>query len=147
MTKDKIESALFVSVIGVFYEVYNILGFGFLEITSGRLEWELRQRGHDVVREMGVIINYKHLDLGHRRIDMIVDDCLVVETKSTAILPPFTSRQIFNYLRASHLELGLLLHFGPKPYFKKIFRRPHHKPFRAFLFIPSMVEFLGAENP
>jgi GxxExxY protein len=72
-------------------------------------------------------MRYKHLDLGHLRLDMVVDGDLVIEAKSTAILAPFSSRQIFNYLRASNLELALLLHFGPKPEFKKVFCRPHHK--------------------
>jgi GxxExxY protein len=87
----------------------------------------LRERGHEVGREVGILMRYKHLDLGHLRLDMVVDGDLVIEAKSTAILAPFGSRQIFNYLRASNLELGLLLHFGPKPEFKKVFCRPHHK--------------------
>ena len=128
MMNDDAERALYVSVIGAFYEVYNYLGFGFLETYYVRaLEWELRERGHRVGREVGIPMRYKHLDLGHFRIDMIVDDSLVVEAKSTDLVPRHASRQVFNYLRASRLELGLVLHFGPKPDFRKVFCRPHHK--------------------
>ena len=128
MTNDEIEQRLFFSVIGAFYEVYNHLGFGFLESFYVRaLEWELRERGHHVGREVGIRMMYKHLDLGIQRLDMVVDFRLVVEAKSTVSLPPFASRQIYNYLRASNLEIGLLLHFGPKPEFHKVFCRPHQK--------------------
>ena len=128
MRHEKQEQELYTSVIGAFYEVYNHLGFGFLETYYVRaLEWELRERGHEVGREVGIQMRYKHLDLGYLRLDMIVDHRLVVEAKSTTILAPFSSRQIYNYLRASNLEIGLLLHFGPKPEVKKVFCRPHHK--------------------
>jgi GxxExxY protein len=96
------------------------------------LEWELVQRGHRVAREVAVRIGYKHLDLGFQRMDVLVDDCLVVEGKSSALLPEHASRQIYNYLRASNLEVGLLLHFGPKPVFHRVFCRPGKKK------IPSM---------
>jgi GxxExxY protein len=128
LMNDDAERALFRSVIGAFYEVYNCLGFGFLESYYVRaLEFELRERGHAVGREVGIPMRYKHLDLGHLRLDVVVDSRLVVEAKSTDLVPRHASRQVFNYLRASKLELGLVLHFEPKPEFKKIFVRPHHK--------------------
>jgi GxxExxY protein len=111
------------------------------------LEWELVERGHRVGREVGVRIGYKHLDLGFQRMDMLVDDCLVVEGKSTTLLPEQASRQIYNYLKASNVEIGLLLHFGPKPVFHRVFCRPDKKR------IPSMptdfehASIRSAENP
>ena len=75
------------SVIGAFYEVYNTLGFGFLEhIYILALERELRSRGHRVRREAGVCVMYKVKELAYQRLDMIVDDILIVEVKSTAEL-------------------------------------------------------------
>jgi GxxExxY protein len=128
MIRDEVEEKLFYSVIGAFFEVYNVLGYGFLERHYVQaLEWELRQRGHDVVREFGVMMRYKHLDLSYMRLDMIVDGKLIVETKSTFVLPDHASRQTFNYLRASSLEIGLLLHFGPKPVFHRVFCRGYQK--------------------
>ena len=106
------------SVIGAFYEVYNELGFGFLEhVYVMALERELIERSHRVAREVSVHVSYKEHILAVQRIDMIVDDKLVVETKSTFDLHRAAERQVYNYLRATGLEVGLLLHFGPKPKF------------------------------
>lgn len=120
-----IEEELTRSVIGAFYEVYNALGFGFLEHLYGAaLERELRARGHRVGREAGVRIMYKGEELGTQRLDMIVDEKLVVEIKSTAKLPEAASRQTFSYLHATNLRVGLLLHFGPTPNFKRFVHAP-----------------------
>jgi GxxExxY protein len=133
MMIDRSEEKLCYSVIGAFFEVHNFLGFGFLEHHYVKaLDWELRERGHEVEREVGIAVRYKHLDLGHLRLDMVIDGRLVVEAKATAILPGYATRQVFNYLRASNLELGLLFHFGPKPIFHRIFCRNTHEV------IPSM---------
>ena len=109
------------SVIAAFYEVYNSLGCGFLEsLYMTALERELRTRGHDVSRELSVRVRYKGEDLGSQRLDMVVDDVLVIEAKSTHVLHPSAIRQLYNYLRATNLELGLLLHFGPRPQFYRV---------------------------
>lgn len=111
--KQLLEPGLTHSVIGAFYEVYNHLGFGFLEhIYVMALERELRARGHRVGREVAVRIVYKGEELGIQRLDMIVDEKLVVEVKSTPWLHKHAGRQVYNYLRASNLEIGILLHFG-----------------------------------
>jgi len=111
-----VEAGLTHSVIGAFFEVYNTLGFGFLEhIYVRAMEQELRERGHHVAREIGVRVMYKGMELGCQRLDMIVDEKLIVETKSTYELHRAATRQLYNYLRATRLELGLLLHFGPEP--------------------------------
>jgi GxxExxY protein len=117
-----IERELTGSVIGAFFDVYNTLGFGFLEhIYVMALERELLARGHQVAREVSVHVAYKGQVLGVQRVDMIVDDKLVVETKSTLELAKPAQRQVFNYLRATKLEVGLLLHFGPEPRFYRLF--------------------------
>jgi GxxExxY protein len=116
-----IEEALTYSVIGAFFEVYNALGFGFLEhVYVMALERELRARGHRVGREVCVAINYKAEELTTQRLDMIVDERLVIETKATAELHKSAPRQVYNYLKATGLEVGLLLHFGPEPAFYRI---------------------------
>ena len=112
------------SVIGAFYEVYNTLGFGFLEqVYVMALERELLARGHHVGREVFVPVHYKGEQLVRQRLDMVVDEKLVVEVKSTYELHGAAPRQVYNYLRATHLELGLLLHFGPHPKFYRILCR------------------------
>lgn len=109
------------SVIGAFFEVYNTLGHGFLEhIYKAALERELTARGHRVAREVSVTVFYKGEELVKQRLDMLVDDRLVVEAKSNNDALDIGSAQLFNYLRATHLQLGLLLCFGRKAFFKRV---------------------------
>ena len=109
-----LEEQLTYSVIGRFYEVHRVLGFGFREhFYANALERELLAIGHQVGREVYVPIFYKGEMLGRQRLDMIVDETLIVETKATFELHESSKPQIFNHLRASRLEIGLLLHFGP----------------------------------
>jgi len=124
-----VHEALTRSAIGAFYEAYNTLGFGFREhIYILALERELRSRGHRVRREVGVCVMYKGEELAYQRMDMIVDDMLVIEVKSTVELHKGANRQIYNYLRATNLEVGMLLHFGPEP---KFYRSYHSKTNRS----------------
>lgn len=116
--RELIAEKLTESIIGVFYVVYNTLGFGFLEsLYLNALEYELVARGHWVEREVNVQVKYKGRVLGTQRIDMIVDGTVVIEVKSTAELHRSATRQLYNYLRATNLEVGLLLHFGPEAKF------------------------------
>lgn len=125
-----LHEALTESVIGAFFDVYNILDFGFLEhVYSAALERELRSRGHSVGREVGVEVMYKGEEIASQRLDMVVDDCLVVEIKSTMLLPPTAKRQLLGYLRATRIEVGLLLHFGPEPKFHRQILTNDRKPF------------------
>lgn len=113
-----IEKELTWSIIGAFFAVYRKLGYGFLEhIYVLALEKELLRHGHKVTREVQVAIYYDGEILGHQRMDMIVDDRVIVEFKSTENLHADAPRQLFNYLCATKIEVGLLLHFGPKARF------------------------------
>jgi GxxExxY protein len=117
-----VAEALTRSIIGAFYEVYNTLGFGFLEhIYVLALERELIARGHRVAREMGVRVMYKGEHLSHQRMDLVVDNTVIVEAKSTLELHKTAPRQLRNYLRATQLEVGLLVHFGPDPRFYRVY--------------------------
>jgi GxxExxY protein len=123
MTHDADEERLIYSVVGAFYEVYNTLGFGFVEhLYVMALERELLARGHRLGREVAVRVMYKGEELGIQRLDMIVDERLVVEVKSTRALAPYALRQTYNYLRATRLSTGLVLHFGPEARFYWVHR-------------------------
>lgn len=116
-----IEERLTRVVIGAFYDVYNALGFGFLEqVYASALEREIAARGLRVAREASVIVRYKGAAVGAQRLDMVVDDKLVVEVKSALKLHPEAWRQVYSYLRATNLEVALLLHFGPEPKFHRV---------------------------
>jgi len=118
------EERLTHSVIGAFFDVYNTLGFGFLEhIYEMALERELLARKHRVARQVAVQVIYKGHPLGEQRLDMIVDEKLVVEVKSTHQLHKAANRQVYNYLRSTSLEVGLLLHFGPEAHVQRVIHR------------------------
>lgn len=121
MSDELLHAELTQSVIGAFYEVYNTLKHGLLEsLYLAALERELRARGHRVSRELSVRVIYKGEEIGMQRLDMVVDDVLIGEAKSTTVLHETASRQLKTYLRATNLEVGLLLHFGPKAQFYRL---------------------------
>ena len=117
-TRPRIESELTSSVIGAFFDVYNDLGPTMPErIHVLALERELRERGHRVEREVSVPVFYKGHELTTLRLDMLVDDRVIVEAKSTDVLHRSAMPQLYHYLKATRYEVGLLLHFGPEAKF------------------------------
>jgi GxxExxY protein len=109
-------------IIGAFFYVYNTLGFGFLEhVYAAALERELLRRGLRVSREHWVRIYYEGEQLCQQRLDFIVESKVVVEIKSTFELHKGAVPQVRSYLRATNLEVGLLLHFGPEAKFYRLY--------------------------
>ena len=123
--------ALTGSIIGAFFDVYNALGFRLLEsVYASGLVVELSSRGHLVEREVFVDVYYKGNPIARQRIDMIVDREVAVEIKATEVLPRFTYRQLLAYLTVTRLEIGLILHFGPRAKFYRMVstnRRSNHR--------------------
>jgi GxxExxY protein len=110
------------SIIGAFYELYNILGCGFREsVYAGALERELRLRGHEVAREVWVRVYYKGEPVAWQRVDMLVDGVVAIEIKSTSTQTALGAQQLFNYLKATQLEVGLLFQFTARPKFYRLF--------------------------
>jgi GxxExxY protein len=115
-----LEERLTKSIIGCFYEVYNTFGFGLLEKAYAEaLAFELEMRGHIVHREVPTQVIYKTRVVALYKMDLVVDDRVVLEVKSTQRLNREDPRQLLNYLRATKWEIGLLLHFGPEPVFHR----------------------------
>lgn len=113
-----IERELVHSIVSAFHTVYNYYDFGLNEtIYCGALECELGDRGHRVRREVLVDVDYKGRVVGRQRMDIIVDDKIIVEVKATEVLPRYTNRQLGCYLRITTCQVGLILHFGPVPKF------------------------------
>jgi len=111
------------SVIGAFYDVYNELRYGLLEqLYLAALQIELVERGHVVAREVSVPAFYKGHPIGVQRLDLVVDDCLVIEAKATVVLSAIARRQLHSYLHATRLDHGLLLHFGPEAAYEHVRR-------------------------
>ena len=111
-------------IIGAFYHVYNVLGFGFLEgIYKQALEIALRRRGLVVDREVPIKIFFDGECVGLHRADMLVQRRVVVEIKASHTLADASKRQLLNYVTAMNLELGLLLHFGPRASYYRVLGR------------------------
>jgi GxxExxY protein len=114
-------------IIGSFHFLYREFGFGFLEsVYSSGLSVELQFRGFEVRREVTADVVFRGVTIGHFRADMVVENRVLVEVKATKALTTADERQLLNYLKASKLEVGLLLHFGPTP--KVIRRVMTHRP-------------------
>ncbi len=109
------------SVIGGFFQVHRELGFGFREhIYALALEQELTRRGHEVAREVHTMVYFRGKPLARQTLDMIVDNTLVLEIKTGDRPPPGGTAQLYGYLCATDLELGLVLFFGPEPKFYRV---------------------------
>jgi GxxExxY protein len=117
------------SIVGAFFDVFNYFGFGLTEtLYMTALEHELCLRGHAVARELRVPIYYKERRIGWQRLDMVVDGRVIVEGKASEKLPPPSRHQIVTYLHATIYEVGLLLHFGPRPSFQRFVESPKRRP-------------------
>ena len=127
-----VEEELTKSIIGAFYTVYRVLGFGYLEgVYAAALERELSTRGHRVAREVLVPVYYFGELIAYQRLDVVVDDRVIVELKAAERLPPIAERQLLNYLHCTKLEVGLVLHFGQEPKFRRVVHsRLHKQPMR-----------------
>jgi GxxExxY protein len=102
-------------VIDAALEVHRALGPGFQEITYEQaLAVELELRAIPFQRQVPVAIKYKGFDIGDGRLDLLVENSLVVELKAVEVLAPVHIAQVLSYLRATHLSLGLLITFNTR---------------------------------
>ena len=107
-------------ILGGFFTVYNALGYGFLEHPyANALALELGSRGLCVEREVRIDVKFEGHTVGHYRMDMVVNRIAVVEVKAGSAMAEADQRQLLNYIRAGSFPVGLLLHFGPDPRFKR----------------------------
>ena len=103
-------------IINAFYKVYNTLGYGFLEkVYENALVIELRKRGFTVVQQAPITVFYEDEPVGHYFADMIVNDLVILEIKTSEAIAEAHKAQLLNYLRSTNIEVGLVLNFGPKP--------------------------------
>jgi GxxExxY protein len=107
--------------INAFHVVYDRLGYAFLESVYRRaMGIELRSLGLNVVEEAPLEVWYGGTRIGHFRADLLVENQVIVEIKTGRALGQPDRKQLLNYLRASHLEVGLLVLFGQAPEFKRL---------------------------
>jgi GxxExxY protein len=116
-------------IIRAFYRVYDWLGFGFLEsVYRNALAKALGDMGVTFEREVPVDVWFEGKQVGHFRADFLVDGKVLVEVKASQALVEADRKQLMNYLRGTRIELGLLLHFGPKPKIARIIYTNDRKP-------------------
>ena len=105
-----------------FFDVYNKLGFGFLErVYENSLALLLRERGFLVQQQSPIIVYFQGVAVGDYFADLLVNNLVIVELKAAEALRQEHLAQLRNYLRATDMEVGLLLNFGQKPTFKRVF--------------------------
>lgn len=108
-------------IIGIFYDVYNELGYGFLEsVYEESLVIALRQAGLIVNRQVPVPVWFRNQKVGEFRADITVEGCVILELKSAKNLDAAHEAQILHYLKSTDIEIGLLLNFGLKPQFRRL---------------------------
>jgi GxxExxY protein len=108
-------------IIGVFYEVYNELGTWFLEsVYQKSLSLALESAGLAVCSRIDIPVWFRGHQVGKFEGDSLVERCVLLELKAIRALDSSHQAQLLNYLRATDIEVGLLLNFGPKPEFKRL---------------------------
>lgn len=108
------------SILKTFYDVYNELGYGFLEkVYQNSLYLELQSKGFDVEAQKQIKVYYKGQEVGVYYADLIVNDLIILELKATEYIVEEFEWQLLNYLRGTNKEVGLLLNFGKKPEFRR----------------------------
>jgi len=108
-------------IIGVFYEVYNELGRGFLEsVYQKSLVIALNATGLHVCSPVEIPVWFRGIRVGNFEGDVLVENSVLLELKAAGALHPSHTAQLLNYLRATDIEVGLLLNFGVKPEFKRL---------------------------
>ena len=107
-------------IIESFYKVYNQLGYGFLEkVYENALLKELRKQELKCTPQLPIKVYYDDTVVGKYFADIIVDQKIIVELKTSETLTKANEFQLINYLKATNLEIGLLFNFGKKPQFRR----------------------------
>jgi GxxExxY protein len=120
MTDNYKHSDITAIIIKAFYNVYNKLGYGFLEkVYENALLIELRKLGLECVPQYPIEVYYDGVKVGFYIADIIVNNCVIIEVKAAEGICEEHEAQLTNYLRATDIEVGLLLNFGKKAEFKR----------------------------
>ncbi|SEG30584.1 GxxExxY protein [Flavobacterium urumqiense] len=107
-------------ILKTFYEVYNELGYGFLEkVYQNSMYIELKNKGYKVEAQNKIKVYYKGTEVGEYYADLIVENLIILELKAVDYIVKDFENQILNYLRSTDCEVGLLLNFGKKPEFRR----------------------------
>jgi len=115
-----LHKALTGQIIQSFYKVYNKLGYGFLEkVYENALSIELDKQGLEYSKQHPIEVHYFNKKVGEYYADIVVAGEVIIEIKASEFIRYEHEIQLINYLRATRIEVGLLLNFGRKPTFKR----------------------------
>lgn len=107
-------------IIKAYYKVYNTLGYGFLEKVYGNaMAIELRNMGFEVKCQYPINVFYESEVIGEYYADIVINDIVVIELKASSSLLEEHECQLINYLKATEIELGLLMNFGKEAEYKR----------------------------
>ncbi|MBZ5521519.1 MAG: GxxExxY protein [Acidobacteriia bacterium] len=119
-------------IIGVFYAVYRELGYGFLEaVYEEAIALALMEAGFTVARQVPVPVWFRGKRIGEYKADLVVNNAVLLELKAARALDSSHEAQSLNYLRATEIEVALLLNFGPKPHFRRFVFENKRKKIRV----------------
>jgi GxxExxY protein len=129
MESEYLHKDLTEKIISAFYNVYNTLGFGFLEkVYENALTIELNNIGLEVETKLPINVYYKESNAGNYFADLVVESRVIIELKAIETLLKEHELQLINYLKATDFEVGLLLNLGKQPEIKrKIFTKNYKK--------------------
>jgi GxxExxY protein len=108
-------------IIGLFYDVYNELGYEFLEcVYEESLVIALNQAGLTASRQIPLPVWFRGHTVGEFRADLLVENCVLLELKAAQSLDLAHEAQLLHYLKSTEVEIGMLLNFGTRPQFRRI---------------------------
>ncbi len=108
------------TLIKCFYKVYNTLGYGFLEkVYEKAFILELRKQGIECAAQVPINVFYDDQLIGEYYADILVNQEIILELKTSVIIADEHEAQLLNYLKATKIEVGYLFSFGKKPEFKR----------------------------
>ena len=103
-----------------YYKVFNNLGYGFLEkVYENALFYELKKQGLVCEKQKPIKVYYDEIQVGEYYADIIVNECIIIELKAAESLAEEHEFQLINYLKATDIEVGLVLNFGKNPQLKR----------------------------
>jgi GxxExxY protein len=107
-------------IIKIFYEVYNELGYGFLEkVYQNSFYLALKSEGLYVEAQKKIKVWFRGVEVGEYFADLVVNECVILELKAVDYLIEEHEAQLLNYLRGTEIEVGLLFNFGKTPVFQR----------------------------
>ena len=130
INQNYLHSALTGDILKAYYKVYNTLGYGFLEkVYENAMMIELRKMGLQAVQQQRIKVYYESEKVGEYFADILVENKVIVELKAKKTLHPDDEAQLYNYLKATTAEVGMLLNFGEEPEHKRRVLTNDNKPF------------------